>query len=258
MRAFHTTITGLGCALTLALASAPAIAGHKYTGHQAYGAYGVNKGKPHRMHAQWRHPYCHSRMTKHGPRGGAWAHRGHYPSQMYWGKGKPDHGYNQGSGYGYEQMRRGGDEYAQAAGYGSGAAVSNKSKAPAALPDLVETAVAAGNFSTLITAAKAAGLADALEGDGPLTVLAPSDAAFEKLPEAQLDGLMQDPEALKRILSYHVIAGELSAADLLEQGQAQTLNGATVSLAQLDVAKADIKASNGVIHVLDAVLLPAE
>jgi uncharacterized surface protein with fasciclin (FAS1) repeats len=126
------------------------------------------------------------------------------------------------------------------------------------LPDLVETAVAAGNFSTLIAAAKAAGLADALKGAGPLTVLAPSDNAFEKLPKAQLDGLMKDPEALKGVLSFHVIAGELSAADLLEQGQAETLNGATVSLAQLDVAKADIRASNGIIHVLDAVLIPSE
>jgi hypothetical protein len=258
MRTFHATISGLTCALTLVLTGAPAIAGHKHGGHYMHGSYGSHGGKPHVVHKHWRHPYCHAKMAKHGRIGKGWAYRGHHPSKMYRGKGKASHGYGHGAAYGYQQMKPGGDTYGKYVGYGGGHSVIGGFTAPAALPDLVETAVAAGNFSTLIAAAKAAGLADALKGAGPLTVLAPSDNAFEKLPKAQLDGLMKDPEALKGVLSFHVIAGELSAADLLEQGQAETLNGATVSLAQLDVAKADIRASNGIIHVLDAVLIPSE
>lgn len=120
------------------------------------------------------------------------------------------------------------------------------------------TALAAGNFATLLSAVQAAGLDETLSGKGPFTVLAPSDAAFAKLPKEKVEGLLGDPEALKKVLTYHVIAGEFSAADLLEKGEAKTVNGAMVTLAQLDVAKADIKTSNGVIHVLNAVLVPAK
>lgn len=120
------------------------------------------------------------------------------------------------------------------------------------------TALAAGNFATLLSAVQAAGLDETLSGKGPFTVLAPSDAAFAKLPREKVEGLLGDPEALKKVLTYHVIAGEFSAADLLEKGEAKTVNGAMVTLAQLDVAKADIKTSNGVIHVLNAVLVPAK
>lgn len=249
MRTVQATISGLTCAIALAVAGAPAVAGHKH------GGYGMYKGKPHHMHKYARHPHCHGMMTKHGPR--AWAYRGHQPSQMYWGAARPAHRY--GAAYGYQRTKPMGEgTYGNGADYEGRGSATGKSAAPAALPDLVDTAVAAGNFSTLLAAAKTAGLADALKGEGPLTVLAPSDAAFESLPKAQLEELMKDPEALKTILSYHVIAGEFSAADLLEQGQAETLNGATVSLAQLDVAQADVKASNGIIHVLNAVLIPAE
>jgi uncharacterized surface protein with fasciclin (FAS1) repeats len=122
--------------------------------------------------------------------------------------------------------------------------------------DIVATASAAGSFSTLIAAVEAAGLVSTLQGDGPFTVLAPTDAAFAKLPEGKLDALLQDKAALESLLTYHVIPGRLSAADLVEAGEAATVNGAPVTLAQLDVASADVEASNGIIHVLDTVLTP--
>lgn len=123
--------------------------------------------------------------------------------------------------------------------------------------DILDTAAAAHNFATLIRAAEAAGLTDTLREQGPLTVFAPSDAAFAKLPQATLDELLADRAWLVDFLSYHVVPGRLTAADLLQQRSFKTLQGSTLSVEQLSVAKANIEASNGIIHVIDSVLIPS-
>jgi uncharacterized surface protein with fasciclin (FAS1) repeats len=132
--------------------------------------------------------------------------------------------------------------------------------------DIVDTAVA-GNFTTLVTAVKAAGLVDTLKGPGPFTVFAPTDEAFAKLPPGTLESLLK-PEnraKLRRILMYHVVAGKVSSQDVVKLHSAKTAEGANVKIAAMDggvminnahVIKADIAASNGVIHVIDTVLMP--
>lgn len=144
---------------------------------------------------------------------------------------------------------------------------------PAGNKDIVDTAVAAGDFKTLATALTAAGLVDTLKGPGPFTVFAPTDAAFAKLPAGTLDTLLKDPKGdLTSILTYHVVPGRVMAADVLKlngqavktvQGTPLTVHvdGAKVSLRDatgksVNVVKTDVTASNGVIHVLDGVLLP--
>ncbi len=143
------------------------------------------------------------------------------------------------------------------------AQMSREMAAPSA--DIVETAVAAGQFTTLATALKAAGLVDALKGDGPFTVFAPTDAAFAKLPEGTLDALLKDKAKLTAILTYHVVKGEVPASKVVTLSSAPTLNGKSVKIMVHDgkvmvnnatVVKADVKASNGIIHVIDTVLLP--
>jgi uncharacterized surface protein with fasciclin (FAS1) repeats len=126
------------------------------------------------------------------------------------------------------------------------------------MKDLVDTAIGAQQFNSLVTAVKAAELVETLKGDGPFTVFAPSDDAFAKLPEGFVSSLLGDKPKLTDVLTYHVVAGRLSAADLLEKGEVETLQGATLTLDQLSVAKADIPASNGVIHVIDEVLMPKQ
>jgi uncharacterized surface protein with fasciclin (FAS1) repeats len=139
--------------------------------------------------------------------------------------------------------------------------------AAAAKQDIVETAVAAGSFSTLATALKAAGLVDALKGPGPFTVFAPTDDAFKKLPEGTLDSLLkpENKDKLTAILTYHVVSGNVTSAQVVKLTSAKTLNGQSVSITSHDgdlmvnnanVVKADIHASNGVIHVIDTVILP--
>jgi uncharacterized surface protein with fasciclin (FAS1) repeats len=140
--------------------------------------------------------------------------------------------------------------------------------------DIVDTAIEAGDFTTLVSAVQAAGLEDTLRGDGPYTVFAPTDEAFEALPEGTVDSLLQDPEGdLADILTYHVVEGEVLAADVagLDGEDVTTVNGATftvnvgdddsVSLTdaagnEVDVTTTDIETSNGVIHVIDGVLMP--
>ena len=134
--------------------------------------------------------------------------------------------------------------------------------------DIVDTAVAAGQFKTLAAALQAADLVDTLKGEGPFTVFAPTDKAFAKLPEGTVQGLLK-PEskgALTGILAYHVVAGSVEAADVVKLSNATTLNGQRVDIAvkdggvMIDAAKVvvtDIKCSNGVIHVIDSVILPA-
>jgi len=129
--------------------------------------------------------------------------------------------------------------------------------------DIVDTAVSAGNFKTLAAALTAAGLIDTLKGPGPFTVFAPTDEAFAKIPKAQLDALLADKSKLTAVLTYHVVAGKVMAKDV-KAGKVKTVQGSelTVSTAggvMVDGAKviaADIVADNGVIHVIDSVVLP--
>jgi uncharacterized surface protein with fasciclin (FAS1) repeats len=131
--------------------------------------------------------------------------------------------------------------------------------------DIVDTAVAAGDFNTLVTVVKAAGLVETLKGEGPFTVFAPTDAAFAKVPTDALNALLADKAALANVLTYHVVAGKVMAADVVKLTSAETVQGQTVSIEVKDgkvyvdgaqVVTTDIKASNGVIHVIDAVILP--
>jgi uncharacterized surface protein with fasciclin (FAS1) repeats len=132
--------------------------------------------------------------------------------------------------------------------------------------DIVDTAVAAGSFNTLVAAVEAAGLVDTLKGDGPFTVFAPTDEAFAALPEGTVEALLADPEALAAILTYHVVAGKVMSTDLSDGMMAATVNGAEITIGTeggvtvngANVVTADIEATNGVIHVLDAVILPPQ
>jgi uncharacterized surface protein with fasciclin (FAS1) repeats len=144
---------------------------------------------------------------------------------------------------------------------------AGSASAYAADKDIVDTAVAAGQFKTLAAALTAAGLVDTLKGPGPFTVFAPTDAAFAKLPAGTVDTLLK-PESkakLTAILTYHVVAGKVMAADVVKLNEAKTVNGAIVAVKvdggnvminNAKVTTADIEASNGVIHVIDTVLLP--
>ncbi len=129
--------------------------------------------------------------------------------------------------------------------------------------DIVDTAVAAGNFKTLATALQAAGLVDTLKGPGPFTVFAPTDAAFAKVPKAQLDALLADKAKLTAVLTYHVVPGKVMAKDV-KAGKVKTVQGSELTIAtaggvMVDNAKVtatDIVADNGVIHVIDSVVIP--
>ena len=129
--------------------------------------------------------------------------------------------------------------------------------------DIVDTAVGAGNFNTLATALQAAGLVDTLKGPGPFTVFAPTDAAFAKIPKADLDALLKDKAKLTAVLTYHVVPGKVMAADV-KPGKVKTVQGGSLTVATaggvtVDNAKVtatDIVADNGVIHVIDTVVLP--
>lgn len=130
--------------------------------------------------------------------------------------------------------------------------------------DIVDTAVSAGNFTTLVAAVEAAGLVETLKGEGPFTVFAPTDDAFAALPKGTVEALLADPEALAGILTYHVVAGKVMSGDLSDGMMAATVNGAEVTIGteggvmvnDANVVAADIEASNGVIHVIDKVIMP--
>ena len=131
--------------------------------------------------------------------------------------------------------------------------------------DIVETAIAAGTFKTLATALTEAELVSALQGDGPFTVFAPTDEAFAKLPKGTLESLLKDKEALKNILLYHVVPGNVSSKEVVKVDKAETLAGSNVNIKvkngnvfinDSQVTTADVYASNGVIHIIDTVLLP--
>ncbi|MGI2904939.1 fasciclin domain-containing protein [Tolypothrix sp. VBCCA 56010] len=133
------------------------------------------------------------------------------------------------------------------------------------MPDIVDTAMSAGTFSTLVTAVTAAGLADTLKSPGPFTVFAPNDDAFSKLPSGTVEALLQDILTLRKILEYHVVSGKVTAADVVKLSQATTVEGSDVKIDASNgvkvndatVVQPDIETENGVIHVIDSVLLPA-
>lgn len=131
--------------------------------------------------------------------------------------------------------------------------------------DIVDVAAEAGSFTTLLAAAEAAGLVETLRGDGPFTVFAPTDEAFAALPEGTVEGLLEDPEALREILLFHVVSGEVTSSQVVDLSEAETVQGGMLSISVMSgnvmindaqVVTADVQASNGVIHVIDAVLLP--
>ena len=129
--------------------------------------------------------------------------------------------------------------------------------------DIVDTAVAAGNFKTLATALTAAGLIDTLKGKGPFTVFAPTDEAFAKVPKADLDALLADKAKLTAVLTYHVVPGKVMAKDV-KAGKVKTVQGSEITITtaggvmvdKAKVTKTDIVADNGVIHVIDSVIMP--
>jgi uncharacterized surface protein with fasciclin (FAS1) repeats len=153
---------------------------------------------------------------------------------------------------------------------GSCSSCSSGSKAAAAAEyapkDIVDTAVAAGSFNTLVAAVQAAGLVDTLKGKGPFTVFAPTDAAFAKLPEGTVESLLANPDKLKKILTYHVVAGKVMAEDVVGISSANSVAGMPIKISVKDgsvylngsskVIKTDIDTKNGVIHVIDQVILP--
>lgn len=130
--------------------------------------------------------------------------------------------------------------------------------------DIVDTAKSAGSFNTLVAAVEAAGLVDTLKGPGPFTVFAPTDEAFAKIPKAKLDALLKDKAALTKVLTYHVVPGKVMAADV-KPGAVKSVQGSSlavsvksgkVMLDKANVVKTDIAADNGVIHVIDSVVMP--
>jgi len=123
-------------------------------------------------------------------------------------------------------------------------------------PDLVDTAVAAGSFNTLVQAVKAAGLVNVLKSDGPYTVFAPTDEAFAKLPEGALESLLADKEKLSKILKYHVVPGKLDANRVTSMNELPTAAGDKLPVGSIKIADTDIMTSNGIIHVIDEVLIP--
>lgn len=139
------------------------------------------------------------------------------------------------------------------------------SSARAAQKDIVDTAIGAGNFTTLVKLVQEAGLVDALRGEGPFTVFAPTDQAFAKLPKATVDALLRDKEALRQVLLYHVVSGRVTSDQVTKMRTAKTLQGSNIRIStsrgkvrinNANVVKADIACTNGVIHVIDTVILP--
>jgi uncharacterized surface protein with fasciclin (FAS1) repeats len=143
--------------------------------------------------------------------------------------------------------------------------LSPLSAADAEQKDIVDTAVSAEKFKTLVSAVKAAGLVETLKGEGPFTVFAPTDEAFARVPKEKLEALLKDKAALTAVLTYHVVSGKVMAADVVKLDSAKTVQGKPVTIVTKDgkvtvnganVVKTDIVCKNGVIHIIDAVILP--
>jgi len=147
------------------------------------------------------------------------------------------------------------------------ASIGAQATGNASSKDIVDTAVEAGSFKTLAAALQAADLISTLKSEGPFTVFAPTDAAFAKIPKADLDALLKDKAALTKVLTYHVVPGEVMAADVVKLTQAKTVEGSLIKIKVVDgkvminnanVSATDIAASNGVIHVIDTVIMPGK
>ncbi len=172
------------------------------------------------------------------------------------------HGY----GYGKPHGKDGSCDGYRKSGYFMKTGMHEAEKTAAAAPagDIVDVAVGAGSFTMLVDALEAAGLVDTLTGEGPLTVFAPTDEAFAKIDKADLDALLADKEKLTAVLSYHVVPGKLMAADVVKLDSSKTVQGESITIDTNDgvkvdnarVVKTDIMASNGVIHVIDTVIMP--
>ncbi len=143
---------------------------------------------------------------------------------------------------------------------------SEASASEASAQDIVAVASSAGTFNTLVAAVKAAGLVETLQGDGPFTVFAPTDDAFAALPEGTLEGLLADTDKLRQVLLYHVVSGRVTAEEVVKLDSATTVQGSdvtimvkdgTVMVNDAEVITADVMASNGVIHVINKVIVPA-
>lgn len=155
----------------------------------------------------------------------------------------------------------------QTAGYGSAGSAAHKASDAKSM-DIVQTAISAGSFKTLVAAVQAAGLVETLQGKGPFTVFAPTDEAFAKLPKGTVEDLLkpENKQKLVSILTYHVVPGAVKAADVVKLSSARTVQGQNVEIKTNDgkvmvnnasVVKTDIDASNGVIHVIDTVIIPS-
>jgi uncharacterized surface protein with fasciclin (FAS1) repeats len=147
----------------------------------------------------------------------------------------------------------------------AGGLVSDAEGAREPTQNIVEIAAGAGSFNTLVAAVQAAGLVETLSGEGPFTVFAPTDEAFAEIPAEDLNGLLADKEALTAVLTYHVVAGKVMAADVVSLTSATTVNGQSVDIKVMDgkvwidgaeVVTTDIEATNGVIHVINKVIMP--
>jgi uncharacterized surface protein with fasciclin (FAS1) repeats len=197
-------------------------------------------------HVCMKKPYGKSYMTPMHPHAmhgysGAMKPYG-YPKQAYRGPAYTEESASNAGEHGVQQENQ---------------AAPNSTAAPAHGADIVATATAAGNFNTLIKAVVAADLYDTLRADGPFTLFAPTDAAFAKLPDGMLEGLLTDKETLVAVLGYHLVPGRLTAADLLQQREFETVQGQILSIEELSVVTADIDTANGIVHVIDSVVMPS-
>ncbi len=211
----------------------------------------------------WHHPHGYG-MGHWKPKQGYGHGKGHGYGMGY---GMPPHGYGHHKGmgmYGYHPMVKTGG-YGYSRSKAGGYSTDKGDEAVAAEKDIVDTAVSAGNFTTLVEAVQAAGLVETLRGEGPFTVFAPTDEAFAKLPADTLNALLQDKAQLTAVLTYHVVPGSLPAASVVKRDSIETVQGqsltvtagdAGVKVDEATVTKTDILASNGVIHVIDTVVLP--
>ena len=234
--------------------------------HYKRGYYKHGYGHP---HAYWQHPMCKKAKKAYGNH----QKHGHGHPHGYWkhpmcGKMYGGHPASYKQAYkndahqtDYQQNDKAAEAENQAA---ESTRVSYRADQDAATANLFDTAVAAGQFNTLVGAIEAAGLVETLEGPGPFTVFAPTDEAFAKIPDNILNALVNDKQALTELLTLHVVPGEVSSEDAAKLNSARTAQGSSLTIDASDgikvngarVVTADIQASNGIIHVVDSVVLP--
>jgi uncharacterized surface protein with fasciclin (FAS1) repeats len=222
------------------------------------GSGGKNYGPGKNYMKQGYKPHPHSYRYSHPmPR-----HHG-YGRHAYSHPGHPHHGYKAMKPYPYGNTGQG-EGAAQKASPDAAYGAAAEAAQAATTSNIIETAASAGNFNTLLDAIRTAGLEETLKGDGPFTVFAPSDEAFARVPEKILAAVVADPEALKELLTYHVVAGRFDSSDVAGLSSATSVQGSELSIdtsngvnvGGANVVSADIVASNGIIHVVDSVMMP--